>query len=157
MDGDDTEPGSTPEEHYTEDAVSAEEVVNHQTKIPDVQYDDLEAWMEYDANAIKFEHEDDYLGHWPALTTHHVQLSNGGDEAVTDRWLQMSEFNWYTELLEPQLTRAMGITELHKLEVTAPSTNQVGPVGGECHTLISELGKVEQRALSKVCFVPTRP
>ncbi|KAJ2799870.1 hypothetical protein H4R20_004267 [Coemansia guatemalensis] len=62
-DGDDAEPRSAPKEHYTKDMVLAEEVVNHQTKTPDAPYDDSEAWMEYNANAIKFEHEDDYLGH----------------------------------------------------------------------------------------------
>ncbi|KAJ2795461.1 hypothetical protein H4R20_005868, partial [Coemansia guatemalensis] len=130
---------------------AAETTNDYQTEADEAAYDDA------DIGIITFNNGDDSDEHWAESTSHHVRVT--GMEATADsaKYWQLSEFDWCAEPLEPQLARAMGVTELHKLEVTAPSTNQVGPVGDERHTLISELGKVEQRALSKARFVPTKP
>ncbi|KAJ2797069.1 hypothetical protein H4R20_005325, partial [Coemansia guatemalensis] len=156
VDGGDAETGSTPGEHYAEDTAPVEEVVNHQTKIPDAQYDDSETWMEYDADTIEFEHEDDYLSHWPASTAHHVQISDGDDEAVADGWLRTSEFDWCAEPLTPQLADAMGTIGHHSLEVVGQTTHQAVPVDDERRTLLAELGKVDRETLSGAQIVPTK-
>ncbi|KAJ2803812.1 hypothetical protein H4R20_002747 [Coemansia guatemalensis] len=148
VDGGDAETGSAPREHYAEDTAPVEEVVNHQTEIPDAQYDNSEMWMEYDADAIEFEHEDDYLSHWPASTAHHVQISDGNDEAVADGWLRTLEFDWCAEPLTPQLADAMGAIRHHSLEVVGPTTHQAVPTDDKHRTLLAELGKVDRETLS---------
>ncbi|KAJ2806919.1 hypothetical protein H4R20_001500 [Coemansia guatemalensis] len=99
--GDAAEIDDADEKYVSGDVGMADAVTNHQMDIPDIQYDDSEAWMEFDADAIMFEHEDDYMGYWPAPSSHHVQISDHVEETVSGEWLRMSDFDWGIEPLEP--------------------------------------------------------
>ncbi|KAJ2808237.1 hypothetical protein H4R20_000953 [Coemansia guatemalensis] len=122
--GDAAEIDDADEKYVSGDVGTADTVTNHQTDIPDVQYDDSEAWMEFDADAITFEHEDDYMGHWPAPSSHHVQIGDHVEETVSGEWLRTSDFDWGTEPLEPRLACFMGVTDCHSLELSGPMTDQ---------------------------------
>ncbi|KAJ2795526.1 hypothetical protein H4R20_005850 [Coemansia guatemalensis] len=90
-----------------------------------MQYDDSEAWMEYDANTIMFAHEDDDMGYWPAPSRHHVQIVDQTADLETDEQWHLSEFDWGAEPLELRLAAAIGVTEYCSLAVTDLMTNSV--------------------------------
>ncbi|KAJ2808563.1 hypothetical protein H4R20_000812, partial [Coemansia guatemalensis] len=143
-------------DYATEDIEPGEEVVNHQMETPYKQYDDSEAWMQYDADAITFEHEDDYMGYWPAPSSHHVHLIDCAEEPSSDELLPLPDFDWCTEPLEPQLADAMRTTKCHFSEVIEPSVNQAAPALDKHETLLSELGEVDEKALCNARLVPTK-
>ncbi|KAJ2793077.1 hypothetical protein H4R20_006652 [Coemansia guatemalensis] len=143
-------------DYTTEEIEPGDEVVNHQMEIPYEQYDDSEAWMQYDADAIAFEHEDDYMGYWPAPSSHHVHLSDCSEEPSSDELLLLPGFDWCAEPLEPRLADAMRTAECHFLEVIEPSVNQAAPTADKRETLLSELGKIDEKTLCDARLVPTK-
>ncbi|KAJ2792952.1 hypothetical protein H4R20_006698, partial [Coemansia guatemalensis] len=116
----------------------SDDVTNHQTNVPDVQYDDSEAWMEYDADAIMFAHEDDDTGYWPAPSRHHVQIVDQTTDLETDKQWHLSEFDWGAEPLEPRLAAAIGVTEYRSLAVMGLMTNPVFFAVDKCQILLFE-------------------
>ncbi|KAJ2809223.1 hypothetical protein H4R20_000287 [Coemansia guatemalensis] len=122
--GDTVESDDADEKYVSGDVGMADAVTNHQTDILDVQYDDSEAWMEFDTDAITFEHEDDYMGYWLAPSSHHVQIGDHVEETVSVEWLRMSDFDWGTEPLELRLACFMGVTDCHSLELSGLMTDQ---------------------------------
>ncbi|KAJ2796668.1 hypothetical protein H4R20_005458 [Coemansia guatemalensis] len=85
-DVDDAEDVEASTEYVDGDVEESDEVINHQTEIPDERYDDADAWMQYDANAITFEHEDDYQGYWPAPTSHQVRITDQVATMDAEEW-----------------------------------------------------------------------
>ncbi|PIA16778.1 hypothetical protein COEREDRAFT_8246 [Coemansia reversa NRRL 1564] len=110
-----------------------------------------------DADVVAFDHEDDCINYRLGSMSHQVCIIDQETTTSLAKWWRLSEVEWHTELLKLQLAQAMGVTKFHKLEVTSPSTYQVGSDSDECHTLIKELGVVGQKALSKACIIPTKP